>query len=91
MITTVMSERMMMTDAATKKPIRVSTDGTTGPYIVVPVDQLGKIRNLLEADRIRFWVDHHAISIDGKPAVTVINLARGTDPTRVQASLDTVA
>jgi hypothetical protein len=80
-----------MTDAATKKPIRVSTDGTAGHYITVPADQLDQVRNLLEANRIRFWVDHRAISVDGRPAMTVVNLWRGTDARQVQTLLDTVA
>lgn len=80
-----------MTDAATKEPIRVSTDGATGPYIVVPADRLEQVRNLLDANRVRFWADHHAISIDGKPSVVVVNLGRGTDAGHVQTLLDTVA
>lgn len=69
-----------MTAAATKKPIRVSADETVGPSVTVPVTQLDLVRSLLAANHVRFWVDHHAISIDEKPPVTVVNLARGTAP-----------
>ncbi len=36
-----------MTDTTTRRPIRVSTDGTSGPYIMVPVELLDKVRRLL--------------------------------------------
>jgi hypothetical protein len=83
--------RTAMTDTATKTPIRVSIDGTAGPYIMVPTNQLDQVRNLLESNRVRFWVDHNAISIDGRVAVAVVNLGRDTDTRQVQTLLDTVA
>jgi len=79
-----------MTDAATKKPLRVSTDGTTGPYIMVPVSQLDQVRRLLDSRRIGFWLEEEAISLDGAPEVAVINLGRGADAAAVQALLDSV-
>lgn len=79
-----------MTDATTKKPLRVSTDGTTGPYIMVPVSQLDKVRRLLDSRHVGYWVEEEAISLDGAPEVAVINLGRGADATAVQAILDSV-
>jgi hypothetical protein len=79
-----------MIDSSTRKPIRVSTDGTSGPYIMVPVDQLDQVRQLLQGNDIPHWVDHIAISVDERPAVAVINLAKKTDPHRVQVLLDGV-
>jgi hypothetical protein len=80
-----------MTDTTTRRPIRVSTDGTSGPYIMVPVELLEKVRKLLVENDIPHWVDHNAISVDGRPAVTVINLGRGADSRRVQDLLDAAA
>ena len=80
-----------MIDTTTKKRICVSADGTARAYIMVPTNQLDKVRDLLETNRVRFWVDHNAISIDGKPAVTFVNLGRDTDTKQVQTLLDTVA
>jgi hypothetical protein len=77
-----------MTDATTKKPLRVLTDGTTRPYIVVPVSQLDEVRRLLDSRRIGYWVEEEAISLDGAPEVAVINLGRGADAAAVQAILD---
>jgi hypothetical protein len=77
-----------MTDATTNRPIRVSADGTAGPYILVPVSQLDDIVALLRQAGFVFWVDENAISMDGKPAIAVVNLGRGTDAVRVQAILD---
>jgi hypothetical protein len=80
-----------MTDPATRRPIRVSTDGTSGPYITVSVELLEKVRRLLVENGIPQWVDHHAISVDGRPAVTVINLGRRVDSRQVQDLLDAAA
>lgn len=77
-----------MIDVSTKKPLSVSTDGDAGPYIMVPVQQLDRVRDLLDAAKIPYWVDEVAISLDGKPEVTVVNLGRGTDPEEVQKLLD---
>ena len=79
-----------MIDVVTKKRLYVSTDGTAGPYIMVPLDQLDEVRQLLDQHRIRYWVDEDAISLNGKPYVTVIDLGRGTDAAAVQAILDGV-
>jgi hypothetical protein len=77
-----------MTDVTTKKPLRVSTDGTAGPYIRVPVSQLDEVRRLLDSRRIDYWVEENAISLDGAPEVAVINLGRRGDAAAVQAVLD---
>ena len=37
-----------MTDTYTHKPIKVSADGTAGPYIMVRLDQLETVRSLLQ-------------------------------------------
>jgi len=55
---------------------------------MVPVDQLDQVRKLLHANDVPHWVDHNAISVDGRPAVVVVNLGKKTDPHRVQVLLD---
>jgi hypothetical protein len=77
-----------MIDVSTKKPLYVSTDGDAGPYIMVPVQQIEDVRTLLDANNISYWVDEDAISLDGKPEVTVVNLAHGSDAASVQKILD---
>lgn len=77
-----------MTDATTKTPLRVSTEGTAGPYLRVPVSQLAEVRRLLDSRRISYWVGENAISLDGAPEVAVINLGRGGDAAAVQTVLD---
>jgi hypothetical protein len=79
-----------MTDTTTRKPLHVSTDGGAGPYIMVPVSQLDKVTALLDANRVSYWVDEEAISLDGKPEVTVINLGHRGDPVTVQRLLDSI-
>lgn len=80
-----------MNDTSTKKPLSVSGDGDVGPYIMVPVKQLDDVRALLDANTIPYWVDANAISLDGKPEVTVINLWRGADAATVQNILDSAS
>jgi hypothetical protein len=80
-----------MIDVTTKRPLKVSKDGDAGPYVMVPVALLAKVQALLDAKRIRYWVDEEAISVDGKPEVTVINLSHQTDPDEVQRILDSVS
>lgn len=77
-----------MVDVTSRKPLNVSTDGTAGPYIRVPVSQLDEVRLLLEDRGIRHWVEEHAISLNGAPEVAVIDLGRGADAEAVQRILD---
>jgi hypothetical protein len=79
-----------MIDATAKKPLHVSTDGTAGPYIMVPVVQLADLREILDKHRIRYSVEEDAISLDGAPEVAVVDLGHGADAPAVQAVLDSV-
>ena len=79
-----------MTDVTTDKPLRVSTDGTAGPYIMVPLDQLADVRRALEGNNIRYWVDEEAISVDDRPFIATVNLGRAGDASTVQTILDRV-
>ncbi len=79
-----------MIDAMTGKPVYVSTDGTAGPYIMVPVGRLADLRQLLERHGIPYSVEEHAISLDGAPEIAVVDLGRGADVRAVQAILDSV-
>ncbi|HQI28820.1 MAG TPA: hypothetical protein PLT20_12110 [Sedimentisphaerales bacterium] len=80
-----------MIDLTTREPVRVSTDGTAGPYIMVPVSQLGDIKRLLDNHAIPYWPDEDVISLNDEPEVAVINLGRGADAAAVQAILDGVS
>jgi hypothetical protein len=77
-----------MIDEMTKDRLRVSTDGIAGPYLMVPMGQLMRIRDLLDRHAIGYWVDSDAISLDGKPAIAVINFGRTGDVSRIQSLLD---
>lgn len=80
-----------MIDSQTRRKLVVSSGGTAGPYIMVPEDQLGEVQELLDQHRINYWVESNAISLDGKPAVAVINLGHAGDATKIQAILDSAA
>lgn len=77
-----------MIDMMTEKPLSVSTDGTVGPYIMVPVRQLSGLREILDKHRIDYSVEEDAISLDGEPEVAVVDLGREGDVAAVQAILD---
>jgi hypothetical protein len=77
-----------MIDEMTKDSLRVSTDGMTGPYLMVPVTQLDAVLAALDRHKVRYWVDTDAISLDNEPAITVINFGRSGDAPRIQAILD---
>jgi len=77
-----------MTDVTTQRALQVSTDGTAGPYIMVPVSQLDDVKRLLDGARVPYWVDENAISLNGTPEIAVVNLGRVVDASAVQAVLD---
>lgn len=79
-----------MTDVTTKKGLRVSTDGTAGPYIMVPDSQLDEVKRVLDDQRIRYWVEENSISLNNGPYISVINLGREGNAQTVQAILDKV-
>jgi hypothetical protein len=79
-----------MNDTTTHNRLSVSTDGGAGPYIMVPVTQLERVKALLDANKDSYWVDEEVISVDGKPEVAVINLGRRSDPERIQHLLDSI-
>lgn len=77
-----------MIDISTKKPLRVLTNSDTGPYIMVSVKQVDDVRALFDAEKIPYWVDEYAISINNGPEMTVINLKYGTDVSVVRNILE---
>jgi len=77
-----------MIDEMTRNRLRVSTDGIAGPFLMIPIGQLRRARELLDYHAIRYWVDSDAISLDGKPAIAVINFGRAGDASRIQTLLD---
>ena len=79
-----------MTDTMTEKRLSVSNIGAAVPYIEASVGQLGDLRELLDGRGVRYSVQELAISFDGEPETTVVDLGRGADGSAVQAILDSV-
>ncbi len=77
-----------MKDVTTGEPLKIMTDGITGPYMFIPVNQLEKVTALLNENRIEHWVEDDVISIDGAPEDAVINFGRESDPATIQRILD---
>ena len=82
-----------MTDSQAREKIRVSTDGTAGPYIMVPLAQLKRVRDLLDKNQVTYWVEveSDAVSVNGKPAIAFIILGASADANEVQALLNSAA
>jgi hypothetical protein len=78
-----------MKDRATGSSVRVSTNGTAGPYIRLPYDQVDEVKRLLAAHNIHCWVSENIISLSGGPFYAVVNLGRAADAAAVQRLLDT--
>ena len=68
--------------------IEVSVDGIAGPYIIIPLDQLERVETLLKSNSVGYWVDSGAISLDGSPYYSIVNLGRQGDGDFVQQLLD---
>lgn len=77
-----------MIDAITRERIVIHTEGTGGPYFMVAQEQLDAVTTALRARNVPHWVDEDAISLDGEPAVAVVNLGRAADVPAVQRLLD---
>jgi hypothetical protein len=77
-----------MRSSVADAPLVVSTDGTAGPYVTVTTDQLKPVVQALQAQGIALDVDDDAVMLDGKPALSVINLGHGADVDRVKKTLD---
>jgi hypothetical protein len=85
------AEGPVMPDPGTPNPIRVLTDDVAPPYLRVRLDELDRVRAILQEHDIAHWVDHYAISVDGRPALVVIHLDRKCDPNAVQEILNRAA
>ena len=72
-----------------KTKLKVSTDGTGGPYILVGAIQVKEVTDLLRANQIPHTVDDNAAS-GGNESISSINLGHA-DPAKVQELLDSVA
>jgi hypothetical protein len=77
-----------MTDTTTQKPLHVSTEGTAGPYIRLPLTQVDEVTRLLDGHHIRYWVAENSLSLNGGPYMSTINLGRDGNAQTVQAILD---
>lgn len=77
-----------MIDVETHKPVRVSTDGDAGPYLMVPLEQLADVRRALREHEIVHFVAEDAIELDGRPVIAIIDFARNADANLIQSALD---
>lgn len=77
-----------MTDATAERKLTVTKDAIAGPYLIAPFSELERIKAILDTQKIVYWVDGKAISVDNKPFRIFINFGRHGDAERIQAVLD---
>ncbi len=77
-----------MIDTQSKKAIRVLDGGIAGPYLMLPLDQLDRVRALLDQHAVRYWVESQVISINHGPETAWVNFGFTEDAARLQAILD---
>ena len=79
-----------MIDLITHERIVIHNEGTGGAHFMLPDDQLATVVDALSRNNISHWVDDDTISLDGEPAVAVVNLGRGVDMAAAQLVLDSI-
>jgi hypothetical protein len=77
-----------MLDIETNLPLKVSTDGDAGPYLLVPLEQLDDVREALGRRQISFTLGEDAIELDDSPVIAIIDFGWNADPARIQEALD---
>ncbi len=77
-------------NAITKEPLRVSNEGTAGPFIRLPASQIEEVSRLLKSHNVRHWVQENIISLNNGPFIAIIDLGHGGNQPAVQAILDSV-
>ena len=80
-----------MIDHTSQRKLQVTPAGDAGCYIMLPVEDVEKVRKLLDTTDTNYWVDEGAVSLNGGPFVTVINFPPGTKADAVQQLLDSAA
>jgi hypothetical protein len=81
----------IMIDQETQAQLLISTDEDSGPYLMVPRQQLPEVLTVLRRHAVAHSVDDDAIQFDGKPVIVVVNFGRGADAARLQRLLDEAA
>jgi hypothetical protein len=79
-----------MIDPVTGRPLRVSTDGTSGPYIMVPPTLSSAVAALLVTNNITHVVTADTVRTGSTTVYDVFDLGMAGDATAVQNILDSV-
>ncbi len=77
-----------MLDIETNQPLRVGEDGDTGPYLLLPLDQLEAVQRVLDERGFVYSVSEDAIQLDDSPFIAIVDFARDESAARIQEALD---
>jgi hypothetical protein len=79
-----------MIDSITRKPLTINSYQGKGGILDLPLEQLDKVRALLDANIIFYWVDDEVLSINGGPETAWITISQKHDAAMVQRLLDSI-
>lgn len=77
-----------MVNTTLDERLTVSDEGTVGPYILLPSDQIERVEKVLSRAGIRHWSEDNVISMNGHTEIGAIHLGHSADVAAVQAVLD---
>ncbi len=77
-----------MIDVETRKPLQVSAEGGSRPYIMLPLSQLDDLCQVLDKHQFHYAVEDDVISLDDGPEIAMVILNRGTDAHSLQEILE---
>ena len=76
-----------MIDVTTNTPLRVVA-ADFGPHMRLPYVQVKKVRQVLDAHGVNYWVSESVLSLNGGPEIATIYFGRNVDARTVQTILD---
>jgi hypothetical protein len=77
-----------MIDVELQTRLIVHNEGTAGPYLMVPVQQLPQVEQVLRGADIPFHTSRDAVQLDGHDAIAVVDFGRFADAEAIQVILD---
>jgi hypothetical protein len=70
------------------KHIIVSTEGDGGPYVIVPPQDVERVKGCLDQGGYGYSVYRGAVRLNKTPVLDGVNLGQNVDPVAVQGHLD---
>lgn len=80
-----------MMDKTTNQPLRlVVAPNNGGAFLRLPYLQVEELRQVLDAQGIRYWVEEMVYSYNGGPQIAIVQFGKNNNPETIQAILDSI-